>query len=321
MLLTGAGDDGGDGSVLSLLFTNGAPLPASVTFSRPSSATDLLYTASSGTYNTYLSGVARLLALGFLIEEARTQSLGVTDTPGTQTITLSAGTYTHWMIGSGSLTSAAGTAVGSGFGAATQGVPKTITITTGGTVVFTVGGTVTRIQNENGAFPTSYIPNAGAVGTTVTRSADLATVATSSFAWNGSAGSFALQMIMGGTTQNNPRFIGENAATPAFMFMQNTASPFALSMFDGANLLATANTAALNSVFKGASSFAASGQSIVLNGGTVATSVNSFAPGATTLVLGSGGVGNVNTVGQAWFQRVRYFNQRLPDATLQSLTA
>jgi hypothetical protein len=64
--------------------------------------------------------------------------------PVTQSINLAVGTYIFSVQGAGSLTAAAGTAVGTGFAAATQAAPvNNLVITTAGTVTFTVTGSLT----------------------------------------------------------------------------------------------------------------------------------------------------------------------------------
>ena len=114
-----------------------------------------------------------------------------------------------------SCTASAGTAVGTGFGTTTAGVPLFFTTTVGGTVVFTVSGTLTRFQLELTSFhPTSYIPTAGV---TVTRAADIATAPIGSWCaaspavtlcfegiipWSGAAGIWALWQLDDGTSNN-----------------------------------------------------------------------------------------------------------------------
>ncbi|SOD01794.1 hypothetical protein SAMN05216486_10164 [bacterium JGI 053] len=71
--------------------------------------------------------------------------------PTTQTVSLAVGSYRVWLVGTGSVTASAGTAVGSGFAAATEAAPITIVITTAGTVSFTRAGVVTRAAVENNA--------------------------------------------------------------------------------------------------------------------------------------------------------------------------
>jgi hypothetical protein len=112
--------------------------------------------------------------VGYLSEGSRVQYLGVTDTPATQTTaSLGTGTYTLWVVGAGTATSSAGTATITGGGAASAGTPNVFTVTVAGTVTVTVSGALTRFQLEKGAFASTYIPNAGAAGTSVTRAAAL----------------------------------------------------------------------------------------------------------------------------------------------------
>ena len=94
---------------------------------------------------------------------------------GTQSITVAIGTVTVRVANTGGswfVTTAADTAVGSGFGNIFGSSTQTITITTAGTItVSAVGGSVAgTIQVEQASFPGPYIPTAGAA---VTHDADL----------------------------------------------------------------------------------------------------------------------------------------------------
>jgi hypothetical protein len=92
-----------------------------------------------------------------LAEPARTNSLLNSLAPVTQTASLAAGTYTLWIEGAGSVALSGGPT-----GTATEGSPVTFVL--GGTtsVTFTITGTVTFFQCENGAQPTSAIVTYGA---------------------------------------------------------------------------------------------------------------------------------------------------------------
>jgi len=84
--------------------------------------------------------------------------------PANQTVTLSAtGTYTLWIEGPGSVAAAAGTAVGTGFGSASTGVPVTFTLSAGGTVNLTVTGAPTLVQVINKGFVLPPIYSAATV--------------------------------------------------------------------------------------------------------------------------------------------------------------
>lgn len=146
-----------------------------ISVSRASTGTDLLPSSPSGaSYLTFAANTPRRSALagGLLVEEARTQLSAFPAAPQNETITIGAtGTYTLWVNGSGSAAVAAGTAVGSGFGTATNGTPVVFAISTIGTVGITVTGSLQALQVEAGQFGTSLIPQAA-----TTRAADAVTV-------------------------------------------------------------------------------------------------------------------------------------------------
>jgi hypothetical protein len=102
------------------------------------------------------------------------------DAPVTQTTgSLATGTYVLFGNGSGTLTGAAGTATGSGFGTIStlQGNFQTITITGAGTVTITKSGTVNWFDLQNLSLPTSHIST---TGTTATRNAETLSIPLSS---------------------------------------------------------------------------------------------------------------------------------------------
>lgn len=153
--------------------------------------TDLVPISAQGAaYDTFAANTARRDANGLLIEPTRANKFLNSLTPATQTITLAVGTQTVWVNGSGSVTVAAGTAVGTGFGVATQGNPLIITITTAGTAVFTVAGSLNTAQNEVGSWGTSLITTAGSA---VTRNADAITLTDPTTLFNLSEGTILFE--------------------------------------------------------------------------------------------------------------------------------
>lgn len=116
-------------------------------------------------WDHYINGVPTTL-----LEGPRTTSFLNSTAPATHTSpALGAGTYVLWLVGSGSIAVAAGTATITGAGTATSAAPVVFTVTVAGTVTFTVTGSITRAQCENGPFATSFISSAGAA---TTRQAD-----------------------------------------------------------------------------------------------------------------------------------------------------
>jgi len=121
---------------------------------------------STGTFNAFDATSGTLLKTAEIDEHRVTGAREVRNyllnsgTPATQNITLATGTFTCWLdgVGGDSITTAAGTAVGTGFGAATPGTPNVMTITTGGSVSFTVAGAPTRAQVETGSSASEYVP-------------------------------------------------------------------------------------------------------------------------------------------------------------------
>lgn len=172
-------------------------LPAGLTFTR---TTNARYFDASGVSQIAAPNVPRFdygptpgaNPLGLLLEDARRNSFLQNGSPATQTITCAVGSWSVSHAGSGTITPSAGTAVGTGFAAATVGAPTQFVITTAGTVLFTLAGTVTRPQVEAGTPATSPMDTAGI---SVVRQADLC-ISTSGLL-NATAGTFAVEAIYG----------------------------------------------------------------------------------------------------------------------------
>ena len=149
------------------------PLCSPITVSRATIETTGLFTDAAGSsYTTCAANVGCFRPNGLMVFQGATNYLLNSDSPTTQTTgSLAAGTYTIWVIGSGSATPSAGTATGcTGFAATSAGTPTSFTCTGAGTIVVTVSGSLTRFQLENSTYATSYIPTTGA---TVTRNNDV----------------------------------------------------------------------------------------------------------------------------------------------------
>ncbi|HWB50177.1 MAG TPA: hypothetical protein VG651_13785 [Stellaceae bacterium] len=140
---------------------------ACLTVTRSTPETSLLPTSAAGaTYLTFAGNTAAIVpGVGIqLYEQGHSNFLLNSTAPATQTTaSLPAGSYTLWVNGTGSATSAPGSATGSGFGTATNGSPNSFTLTGAGTVVVTVSGPLNAFQLENGTFGTPLIVTGGAI--------------------------------------------------------------------------------------------------------------------------------------------------------------
>jgi len=194
--------------------------PSDLTVTRTgSSATDRLFTDPAGTtFDTYAANTLRRKARrGWVTDAAKTQYLGDTASPATQTTaSLGTGSYCLWVSGSGSATASGGTATITGAAAASQGVYNSFTVTVAGTVVVTTSGVLDIFQLENGAEPTSYIPNAGPPGTTVARGGDLISLTGAAFSdWytNAAASTIYAEFEYPGAVVSFPRIFSLSDGT------------------------------------------------------------------------------------------------------------
>lgn len=150
------------------LRTTGATLPSTqATVSRASSSTDMLpsdpYTYSPTTYGNNVPVIRP--GKGLLVFTRAQQLLANPGAPVAETVTVPVGVIavTAWGPGGSAQVSAAGTAVGTGFGSlsGTAGAPQYITITTAGTITLTPSGGLTKanvVYNPSIASATEAVP-------------------------------------------------------------------------------------------------------------------------------------------------------------------
>ena len=172
-------------------------------------------------------------------------------------------------------------------------------------------------QIEAGAFPTSYIPTAGA---TATRSADLAGIPVSAFGYNQSEGT----VVVGYQTATNvgtTRVVelvsdGSNRIT-----VLNGAPSEQLNTFINVSGVTTANfntaNAATSGFNIGAVSFKEDDIAMTLNGGTVISDTSSGVPYSDNINIGSSIAGGKLN---GHVKSIRYYPRRLTNAQLQELT-
>jgi hypothetical protein len=177
------------------------------------------------------------------------------------------------------------------------------------------------VQLEAGAFATSYIPT---VGSTVLRSADVATLTGSNFSgWYGqSVGTFVADI---------GRFSSSSTISAAFLsatdnpvnndwvllFGDGTGSTFSVFNAGAAQAVLTGSTVSTGGKVAGA--YTANDFSFCVNGGTVSTDTTGTPP-TDIAVLRLGAFGGNPTFLNGHLRSIAYFNNRLSNAQLQALT-
>ncbi len=251
---------------------------------------DVVFNVSNGTISTAATGIN-----GFTGASATIQSVG---NGGWYRLSLTATTDTNTLISflwSGS----------------TNGIVVDGTDSSTSTTIFAFGA-----QMEQAAYATSYI---GTTTAAVTRADDVATVATSGFLWNDASGSFAITATTLGQNAANGRYIGGNNSTDHPAFIAQNGGNTSITSWNGTNSFSITDAIInLAATTKMAMSWSATGRSLTANNLPPVTDVFSVNGGVPVTVLNIMGVSNV--IASGWIQRLRYYNQRLPDSLLQGLT-
>lgn len=177
-------------------------------------------------------------------------------------------------------------------------------------------------QVEAGSIPTSYIPT---VASTVTRSADVATLTGGNFtSWfNASAGTIYTKargpVVAGGSQPNIVAF--EDTPSTNFILTRVSGTGATSTFFVGVNSTVVAQLASssfpLRSTFNQASAYALNDFATTVNGGPVATDTLGAVPVVTRAALGS----RANFYLNGTIARFTYYPTRLLNAELQALTA
>lgn len=257
---------------------------------------------------------------GLLIEQARTQYLGVTSAPATQTTgSLGTGTYTFSVVGSGSALVAGVGATISGAASATEASPNTFTVSVAGSVLVTVTGSLTFFQLENGAYKSSRIDNPGAAGSNVARSADVESMPTTG---NVLAASSTIYMEF--TPRHAP------SGTIALWGTYVDASNYTALLHDATNLILRKRIAGTNydatiamafisgTTYKVAGSWGAGGVKVFKTGVKGTDHANTAAAQiASNMQLGADGNGAQQPF--ACIKNQKTYLVQLPDATVVSM--
>lgn len=252
---------------------------------------------------------------GFLIEEQRTNYLLNSGVPVTQSVSLTANTYTLSVVGSGSCTLSGGPT-----GVVTEGVDITFTLASTTTVTFTVAGTLTRFQCENGQYSTSYIPTTSAAAT---RLGDVVTLPISSF-WNQNEGTIYCEFIghkLGKSINSIIFQIDDGTANNRFWIYCNDPgldTLYSVITVDGVNkLVASHEVSVQGKLYKIAISYSSSIQKACMNGGTVTSAILTIPSGLTTMRIGAQtNLFQPNTK----FNKIIYYPKLMTDLEIQELT-
>jgi hypothetical protein len=311
---------------LQLNFLSGT-LDSRITFTRGSTAT---FVGSNGLIQSAAINAPRfdydpvtLAPRGLLIEEARTNLLLNSPISGvalpTQSVTVTAVPHTISFYGTGTIT-LSGVSVATVVGAGAYPNRQTLTFTpTAGVLVCTVVGLVQFAQLEVGSFATSFIPTAG---TTAARSADVASMTGTNFSswYNAAEGTVVSTWnAIGYSNANIVTCISDSGTTNLIQqFLQSsTNARFSVRTLgvDQASLDATVTTTAVNRL---ASAYKANDFASTVNGATVSTDAVGTIPTVDRLGIGSR-LGTLQWNGH--IRAITYYNTRLPNTSLQALTA
>jgi len=329
---------------LRLDFVNSNVLDPRITFTRSSSAT---YFNKFGTLTTVSNNTPRfdynpntLTCNGLLIEQQSTNILLNSASLSTQSVTVSATTYTLSFYGTGTVT-LSGTYSRSLVGSGAFPTRSTLTFTaTAGTLTLTVTGTVSYAQLEALPFSTSYIPTAGS---TSTRTLDSVTITGTNFTpwYNSNQGTIVTitdvpEASPSGTNHGVFRFdTGTNGGTGAgggfstdgiFEYVYSGTSSLyyqVASTTSSPVYLTSSGTSTTPGVFYiGAISYNSSGYNIAINGSSVGGPYTlTAAPNTISrLVLGDAW-GNGNWMLNGHLQKLVYYPVAVSNTQLISMTS
>lgn len=197
----------------------------------------------------------------------------------------------------------------------------------GGTATYTGDGTsgvyLWGAQLETGSFATSYIPT---VASQVTRSADFATMTGSNFSqwYNQSEGTFVVEADSVGFTSAGAIIYGRGGIGTDDITMRFLPGNFvngAVSLAGGvtqANLTASGSYPANGTLVKFAMAVKVNDFAASANGSVVVTDTSGSVPVLDRMTLGVGA--NLAQSLNGHIRNIRYYNTRLPNIQLRTLT-
>lgn len=305
-------------------------LDSRITFARADAATCATRFNSAGALETVAANQPRfdydpvtLAVRGLLIEESRTNLLLNNTTLGTQSVTVTAQSYTLSFYGTGSVTLSGVSTAGPLNGTGVNNLVSLTFTPTAGSLTLTVSGSVKYANLEAGTFPTSPIINAGSANT---RAADAATITGANFSswFNAAEGTFFAEWL-----QNNAPDAGVNNG---IWEVRGASSNDSMAMYATVSLVPTFNVnvggvaqasiasaaGALNAVQKHATAYNVNDFATSFQGAAVGTDVSGSIPTVSSMVLGNVASGQYCN---NWLRRISYTPRRMPNDYLQAISA
>jgi hypothetical protein len=177
-------------------------------------------------------------------------------------------------------------------------------------------------QLEAGAFATSYIPT---VASQVTRSADVATMTGTNFSswYNQTQGTLVSAFSsFSPTSASNAAWTISDETNSNRWFAFAVSSTIRSFMATGGVTQASIDvgTYAANTVFKSAFAISANSVQSAVNGILGTEDTAATVPTVVRLTVGASAIATTNFL-NGHIRQIAYYNTRLPDATLQALTA
>jgi hypothetical protein len=170
-------------------------------------------------------------------------------------------------------------------------------------------------QFEQGSFPTSYIPTSGS---TVTRAADVASLAVSEFGYNQDQGTVVIDWnTLGYSTVNNSGVLYGGASNARWIYSNiNNTTHFS---YDGTNSIVHGSIPAGQQT-KLAMSVDSSTQQSSINGNAIASASHNGNIASNTSVFNIGHNQNAADLLTGHIKSIQYYPLRLSNAQLQALT-
>jgi hypothetical protein len=202
-------------------------------------------------------------------------------------------------------------------------VTVTATSTTIGIVVYNATGSAASVyiwgaQLETGTFATSYIPTAAA---SVTRNADVASVATSQFPYNATEGALVVSADYIGQNPGVTYFAAlDDGTTNNFMGVRRNpgGDPSLINVVSGVNQVTLISAVvANNTAFKSSFAYKLNDYALTLNGSLSGTDTSATVPSVSRLSLGN--IANILQM-SGHIRQITYFPRRLSNAELQAVS-